>query len=130
MGLARNCPETLRPIFDFHKSLRHVTINYETMRMVLEEKIANDELKDLDLGPPPKKKKFNSKSRGNPSSRKSGITNEDETSAPPENTRIDLIMVDPNLVKDNKLHQGGSASAQNHTMPCKPRESNSCPGFM
>lgn len=41
---------------DFHKSDGQATINCETMRKVLVEKYNKGELKDIDLGPPPKEK--------------------------------------------------------------------------
>ena len=40
---------------DFHKSNGHATINSETMRKDLAEKYTKGELKDIDLGPHPKK---------------------------------------------------------------------------
>ena len=95
---------------EFHKSNGHSTLNCETMRKVLAEKFAKGELKGIDLGPPPKKKTFNSQPRGNPSPGKRGRNDEQDTQPEPQTKpRIDCIIGGSKFCRESinsiKAHQ-------------------------
>ena len=111
----------------FHKANGHDTVNCETMRKALAEKYAKGELKDVDLGPPPKKKVFNNnnKGRGNPSPKRSRPVEEGEPSSPPTvaKHRVDFIMGGSKFynrtINSIKAHQ---RQLNNQTTRIKPEQ--------